>query len=376
MIIAGEASGDTLGAELVRSLRSEESKEKPPVFIGAGGPKLAAAGVELLFDLAVHSVVGIWEVVKNYPKFKGLFDQLIDLAFREKPDCIILIDYPGFNLRFARAIRKKLITSPDPGWKPKIVYYVSPQIWAWHSSRVHQISQDMDLLLAIFPFEKQWYQERVPNFRVEFVGHPLIDRYASRADEQGEKRYLLLLPGSRQRELNKHLPVMIPAARRIQEEFGLPVRLLLADEKLAPIVAPFQESWPELEVTRGALDKAMTEAKVAIASSGTVTMECAYFGLPTVVIYKTSWSTYQLGKRFIKVRFIAMPNLLAQKEIFPELIQDDANADKIAEATRRFLKDPDLRAKTERELAQVIQSLGSTGASDRGASAILSLFNA
>src|ERR1044072_932759 len=212
MIIAGEASGDTLGAELVKALRRTPNCARAE-FFGAGGPKLAVAGVDLAFDLAAHAVVGIWEVVKNYGKFKTFFEQLLKVALERKPDAVILIDYPGFNLRFVRALRERCA---DTGWRPKIVYYVSPQIWAWHESRVHQIARDVDLMLAIFPFEKDWYRERAPNFRVEFVGHPLIDRYAGHKFDGGGRDEVLLLPGSRVRELKKHLPVMIDAALQMR----------------------------------------------------------------------------------------------------------------------------------------------------------------
>src|SRR2546423_5919382 len=194
MIIAGEASGDMLGAELVKALRRVPACGESGEFFGAGGPKLAAAGVELAFDLAADAVVGIWEVLKNYGKFKGFFEHLLKLALERKPDAVILIDYPGFNLRFVKALRER---GAGTGWRPKIIYYVSPQIWAWHESRVHQIARDVDLMLAIFPFEKSWYGERVPKFRVEFVGHPLIDRYAGLKFDGPGRNEVLLLPGSR-----------------------------------------------------------------------------------------------------------------------------------------------------------------------------------
>lgn len=361
MVIAGEASGDTLGAELVKALRAEPGGSGLS-FIGAGGPKLTAAGVELSFDLSAHAVVGIWEVLKNYGKFKGFFDQLLALAEQRRPDYVILIDYPGFNLRFAKALRARA------DWKPKIIYYVSPQIWAWHESRVHQIARDIDLMLAIFPFEKAWYAERKPGFRVEFVGHPLIDRFADFIRPPGEGSSLLLLPGSRVRELRKHLPPMLGAARAM----GGDIRMVLPNEPLRR-VAEEQGSLDGIKVQIGGLAEALTQARVAIASSGTVTMECAYFGVPTVVIYRTSWSTHFLGRRFIRVKFLAMPNLLAGKEIYPELIQDQASAENIRSAAGELLASEQRRAAIKAQLAGVIRSLGETGASGRAARAILSL---
>ena len=358
MIIAGEASGDTLGAELVKALRRIPQCERAE-FFGAGGPKLAASGVELAFDLAAHAVVGIWEVLKNYGKFKGFFEHLLKLAIERKPDVVVLIDYPGFNLRFVKALRER---TAGGTWRPKIVYYVSPQIWAWHESRVHQIARDVDLMLAIFPFEKDWYRERVPNFKVEFVGHPLVDRYAEYKVGGEERREVLLLPGSRVREIKKHLPVMIEAAAKL----GEPTRMVVPSEKML-VLANQLVSLKRVQVEVGRLPEALQKARVAIASSGTVTMECAYFRVPTVVLYKTSWSTHALGRRFIKVKHLAMPNLLAGEEIYPEFIQDQATAENLANAASELMRDEKRRAAIQQKLDAVIGSLGETGASDRAA---------
>jgi lipid-A-disaccharide synthase len=361
MIIAGEASGDTLGAELVKALRAEPGGSSV-TFFGAGGPKLAAAGAELAFDLSAHAVVGIWEVLKNYGKFKGFFDRLLALAEERQPDCVVLIDYPGFNLRFAKALR------PRGSWKPKIVYYVSPQIWAWHESRVHQIARDIDLMLAIFPFEKSWYAERKPGFRVEFVGHPLVDRFADMQTGDAEGSELLLLPGSRVRELRKHLPPMLEAAQQI----GGAIRMVLPNDALKA-VAEEQGSLAGIEVQIGGLAEALAKARLAIASSGTVTMECAYFGVPTVVIYRTSWSTYFLGRRFVRVKHLAMPNLLAGREVYPELIQDKASGELIHRAASELLGSATRRLEIKAQLREVMRSLGEPGASGRAARAILRL---
>jgi lipid-A-disaccharide synthase len=362
MIIAGEASGDTLGAELVKALRRIPNCEGAE-FFGAGGPKLAAAEVELAFDLAAHAVVGIWEVLKNYGKFKGFFEHLLKLALERKPDAVILIDYPGFNLRFVKALRAR---SAGTNWRPKIIYYVSPQIWAWHESRVHQIARDVDLMLAIFPFEKGWYRERVPGFRVEFVGHPLVDRYATHAFDSNPAKEVLLLPGSRVRELKKHLPVMVDAIREMRTSSQFVCRMVLPSDslrELAKSLAPLDG----IEVQVGGLDAALKHARVAIASSGTVTMECAYFRVPTVVLYRTSWSTHALGRRFIKVKYLAMPNLLAGEQVYPEFIQDQATGANLAAAALELMRDEKRRATIRAKLDSVIGSLGEPGASDRAA---------
>lgn len=367
MIIAGEASGDTLGAELVKALRCIPNCEQAE-FFGAGGPKLAAAGVELAFDLAAHAVVGIWEVLKNYGKFKGFFEHLLKLALERKPDAVVLIDYPGFNLRFVKALRER---ARGGNWRPKIIYYVSPQIWAWHESRVHQIARDVDLMLAIFPFEKAWYAERAPGFRVEFVGHPLVDRYAGHLFK-GNRDEVLLLPGSRIRELKKHLPVIIDAVREMRRSDKFSFRMVLPSEGLRKLAKQISDL-DGIEMQVGGLAEALAKARVAIASSGTVTMECAYFRVPTVVLYRTSWSTHALGRRFIKVKYLAMPNLLAGEQVYPEFIQDQATGPNLAAAALELMRDEKRRAIIQAKLDSVIGSLGEIGASDRAARYIADL---
>lgn len=376
MIIAGEASGDTLAAELVRELRQKAGAEGSRIeFFGAGGARMAAEGVELRLDLASHAVVGIIEVLKNYRKFKAFFDDLLQLAEDRRPEVVILVDYPGFNLRFAKALKERAATIS--GWKPRVIFYVSPQIWAWHESRIHQIARDIDLLLTIFPFEKDWYRARKPDFRVEFVGHPLVDRFrdfsAPAPLPPSAGPVVALLPGSRVRELRKHLPAMIEGVRLLQAERKLDVRMVLPNEALKELARSFLSGNDSVTLQIGGLAETLSIAAIAIASSGTVTMECAYFRVPTVVIYRTSASTYFLGRRFIKVKYLAMPNLLAERELYPELIQHEVTGEKIAIQAGSLLIDPARREEIKRELDRVIASLGSPGASGRAASAILLL---
>ena len=380
MLIAGESSGDTLAAELVKALRASAlagGTPAPPVFFGAGGPRMAAAGVELAMDLTRHAVVGIWEVLRHYRQFKAIFERLLRLANERQPDLIILVDYPGFNLRFARAIKSRVRARAGTfnNWSPKIVEYVSPQLWAWHESRVHQVARDVDLMLTIFPFEPAWYAARAPQLRVEFVGHPLIDRYAGGGPAKagnppaGTSR-VLLLPGSRKREIHKHLPLMIEAARQMRARQPLELRLVLAHETLAPVARHWLAAMPGLSIQVGQLDQALREADVVLAASGTVTMECAFFGVPTVVLYRTSWSTYLLARRLIKVRHIAMPNLLANETTYPEFIQSAATPENLARAALDLLNNRERRALIQTKLAAVIASLGPPGASQRAARAI------
>src|ERR1700689_3989750 len=204
MFIAGEASGDAHAAEVIKCLRAQVPEM--PVF-GAGGPKMKAAGMGLQLDLTEHAVVGLVEVLKNYFKFRRIFWDLVREAEKRKPDAVVLVDFPGFNLRFAAHMKKRGI---------KVIYYISPQLWAWHASRAKQIERDVDLMLVIFPFEKDWYAKHAPKLRVEFVGHPFAEKVnAEVGGIEREKKLILLLPGSREREVAKIFPIMTDIVDRM-----------------------------------------------------------------------------------------------------------------------------------------------------------------
>ena len=386
LMIAGEASGDTLGAELIEATQAEPGGDLID-FIGAGGPKMAAAGQQAELDLTQHAVVGIWEVLKNYGKFRRLFRQLLALATRREPDAIVLIDYPGFNLRFAGAIRNYQTSGGGAfrDWQPKIICYVSPQLWAWREGRVHSIARDIDLMLSIFPFEKEWYAERVPKFPVEFIGHPLVDRFPL-AKPDGKSVPLdpdlftaqptvLLLPGSRRREIDKHLPVMLEAAVIFSEKIKAHLRIVLPSDEMLELARQHIPTGIKIDLQVGGLAKALGQASLAIASSGTITMECAWFRVPTVVLYKTSPLTHALVRRLVKVPYLAMPNLLAGEELFPEFIQSAANADNLAEASLRLLRDRSERTRILDGLELVAAQLGESGAAARAARALLGTLN-
>lgn len=379
MLIAGEASGDLLASELVSAL-----KEKLPdaTFFGAGGPKMAAAGVELAFDMTQHAVIGISDVLKNYFKFRRLFNELRELAIQRQPDAVIGVDYGGFNLRFGHAVKEYTRDNPFSKWNPKIVQFVSPQVWASRPGRANLLAADYNLLLSIFPFEKAWYSKRVPNLRVEFVGHPMVGRYANvhSSGESGSRtsslaRYqprILLLPGSRTSELKKHLPPMLAAVRLIHAKAPeAKFKMVLPNESLVRLA---KSLGADIEIQIGNLPQALMQADAAIASTGTVTMECAFFGVPTVTLYKTSWLTYEIGKRIVTVKSLTMPNLLADQEVYPEFVQGAATPENIAGATLDLLQNHSRRLLIKSQLDNIVASLGGPGAPHRAAEAILSLF--
>jgi lipid-A-disaccharide synthase len=377
MLIAGEASGDLLAAELAAALRG---KLPDATFFGAGGAKMSAAGVELAFDLTQHSVIGISDVLKNYFKFRRLFNQLLALAIERKPDVVIGVDYGGFNLRFGHAVKEYVRNNPFSKWNPKIVQFVSPQVWASRPGRANLLAADYDLLLSIFPFEKDWYAQRVPNLRVEFVGHPMVERLKSEVTSQKSEVLaaspkILLLPGSRKSELQRHLPVMLVALKLIQEKIpAVKAKMVLPNQGLKELADRLSALQSGVEIQIGNLPQALADANVAIASTGTVTMECAFFGLPTVTLYKTSWFTYEIAKRIVTVKSLTMPNLLAGETVYPEFIQNDATPENISRAALELLQDELRRTKIKSQLAKIISSLGEPGAAGRAATAVLSLF--
>jgi lipid-A-disaccharide synthase len=370
-----------LAAELVSALRAQ--LPAAPVFFGAGGAKMAAAGVELAFDLTQHSVIGITDVLKNLLQFRRLFHQLLALAIERQPDVVIGVDYGGFNLRFGQAVKKHVRENPFSKWDPKIVQFVSPQVWASRPGRAGKLARDYDLLLSIFPFEPAWYAQRVPQLRVEFVGHPMIGRFtnddlrfpgesATGASIGHRPSQILLLPGSRQSELQRHLPVMLGAWQLIQQQLpAAKAKMVLPNRKLVRLAKSLGANG---EIQIGELPWALAGADVAIASTGTVTMECAFFGVPTVTLYKTSWLTYEIGKRIVKVKSLTMPNLLAGEPVYPEFVQHDATPENLARAALDLLQDGARRAKIKSQLAGIIASLGEPGAAGRAAAAVVSLF--
>lgn len=392
MLIAGEASGDALAADLVPALRAKilQRESQPtddvqplrtplaPHFFGAGGSRMAAADVELACDLTKHSVIGVSDVLKHLRTFRQRFLQLRRLAIERQPDVIIGVDYGEFNLRFAKAIKhyvRKHHSEFTP-WNPKIVRFVSPQVWASRAGRARVLERTHDLVLSIIPFEKDWYAARVPKLRVEFVGHPMIERtpkFEVRSPKSEDAPRIVLLPGSRRDEVRRHWPVVIGAFEILRRELpDVRGKLVLPDDTLAQL-APVLGLPQGLEFQIGGTLETLGQADLAITKSGTVTMECALAGVPAVVFYKASWPTYWIARRIVKVNYLAMPNLLGGEAVFPEFIQAAATPENIARASVELLRDAARRQVIRTKLSQVVAMLGAPGASERAAEAIVSL---
>jgi lipid-A-disaccharide synthase len=356
--VAGEASGDSRGSELMLALR-----ERAPdlQFAGAGGPKMRAIAGGDFFDWAHEAVVGLWDVLKKYGYFRAQFDRMLTELENRRPDALVLIDYPGFNLRLAKAVRARF-----PGLR--IIYYISPQVWAWHRSRIPKMARFLDLMLCIFPFEKPLYESS--GLRTEFVGHPLLDSLAPlRTEAPREENLIALLPGSRGKEVRKIFPAMLAAARLLkQRQPSLRFEAAAVSELLAAEMRAMAGDDVQVEV--GTAYRLMDRACAGMVCSGTATLEAAFFGLPMVILYKVAWFTWVVGKRLVRVPFLGMPNILAGREIVREFLQDAAQPEPIATEMLRLVTTPTARETMQKDLEAVIAQLGTRGAAQRAATVI------
>src|SRR5438552_873921 len=276
------------------------------------------------------AVLGLWEVIKKYGYFRKQFRETLDEIEESKADAVVLIDYPGFNLRLARALRRR-------SGKRKIIYYVSPQVWAWNRGRIAQMARYLDLMLCIFPFEAELYNKS--GLRTEFVGHPMIDRLRPHKIEIARDLNLIgLFPGSRRREIRKIFPVMIQTAKELlKSKPDLRFEVAAASTELAVEIRGMLEASPPLEITVNDTPALMQRAFVGIIASGSATLEAAFFRLPFVLVYKVAWPTYLAARLVVNVKHLGMPNVLAGKEIVPEFIQHDARPSAIARVALRLM---------------------------------------
>ena len=360
--VAGEVSGDNHGAALMSSVRRLNPNLN---FIGRGGPQMRAIAGDRFVDwLDQAAVLGLWEVIKKYRYFRAQFAQTLREITEGKPDAIVLIDYPGFNLRLGRALRQKFPTQ-------KLIYYVSPQIWAWNRGRIAQMARYLDLMLCIFPFEAELYNKS--GLRTEFVGHPMIDRLRSAKIDTARKSNLIgLFPGSRRREIRKIFPVMIQTAKELlRSKPDLRFEVAAASRKLSAEIREMAQDSPEFRIIVDETSGVMQRAFAGIIASGSATLEAAYFRLPFVLVYKVAWPTYLAARMVVKVKHLGMPNVLADKEIVPEFVQQHAQPEAIADSVIQLIDDVAARQKMISAFDSIIAKLGAGGASDRAARAIV-----
>jgi lipid-A-disaccharide synthase len=376
MIVAGEPSGDAHAAALVDALRAQSEVQLE--FFGATGPLLRAAGVDSIVRSDDLAILGLLEIAAALPKFWKAYKLLKQAAVDKKPAAVILVDWPDFNLKLARALHRRGL---------KVIYYISPQLWAWRSYRARSIERDVDLLLSILPFEQDWYAERGID-QVEFVGHPLAGEVQVGADRaefcrqnklDPKSPIVSLLPGSRRKEVERILPAMLEAAalisvQRPDVQFIVVVAPSRSSNEVRDIIRA-QRATPEplpscLHIVSGQSREALAAADVAAIASGTATLEAALLGTPLVVVYKESWINWNTLGRLITVDHYGLVNLVAGERVATELMQDDLNGERLA-SELFLLLDEKRNAEARTRLHEVAIQLGEGGASQRAADCVL-----
>lgn len=360
-IVAGEESGDARAAELMRAVHAADDSV---TFVGAGGPRMRALAGEPFDDwIAEAGVLGLWDVLKHYGYFRRKFDRMLADIARTKPDAVLLVDYPGFNLRLAKTLR-----ASQP--KLKILYYVSPQVWAWNRGRIPKMAKWLDLMLCIFPFEKPLYEQS--GLRTEFVGHPIVQQMdRDRIPVTRDPLLLGLFPGSREREVKRIFPAMVAAARHVvKSRDDVRFEAAAASEAHAATMRAMAGDLP-IEIRTGTAHELMQRAGVGLVCSGTATLEAACFGLPYALVYKTAWLTYAVGRRLVKVNHLGIVNILAGRTVVREFIQGAATPAALADEALRLLNNDAQRAALSAKLEDVVSMLDGEGAAARAARATL-----
>ncbi|MEL7060333.1 MAG: lipid-A-disaccharide synthase [Acidobacteriota bacterium] len=373
LIVAGEASGDLHAARLLSALEARLGPSREPLrAFGLGGEELRRAGLETLADSAEISVVGIVEVAKIYRRARQIFDQLLAEVDRRGATTAILVDFPEFNLRLARELRKRDV---------RVVYYISPQIWAWRKGRVRTIARDVDLMLVLFPFEVDFYRQH--DVEVVHVGHPLVDEVpqleqawdrveAAGGIEASEPLRLAVLPGSRPSEVRALLPTLIAAAERIAAQRSVAVRLIAAPTVPDQLFDELLDG-AGLPVERVSAERfrAVADSHLAFCASGTATLETALLGTPMIVVYKLKRTSYWLARWLVDLPYFCMVNLVLDRPAVPELLQNAAEPEAIARRALDLVADDAAVRRMRADLSALRPALGSSGASERAAAAVL-----
>ena len=369
MIIAGEASGDLHGGKLVSALVKKQSDIN---IFGVGGDNMKAAGMNLIYHVEDLAFMGFTEVVKHLGDIRKVFNALVTAAVEQQPDVVVLIDYPGFNLRLGKKLKAL-------GFR--IFYFIAPQVWAWHQSRAKKMAAFIDRMAVIFDFEVEFFSKYGIDAR--FVGHPLVDGLKSKMSREEffakinlapETEILGLFPGSRNQEIEQLLPIMLETARRVRNKYP---RLVIAisradtidDDKIQERLIGFDGC----VVIKNAAYDLMAHARAAMVASGTATLETAGFQTPFVLLYKVSPLSYFIGKRVVKIPFIGLVNIVAGREIVKEFIQENASADFIIADIEQCLFDENFRRQQIKALEKIKEKLGAPGASDKTAALILEM---
>ncbi len=373
MIVAGEASGDLHGASLARAILHMV----PTVdLLGVGGNNMQSAGVELIHHIGRLAVMGISEVLGHLGEVRVALNSLTTVARERQVDAVVLIDYPDFNLTLARRLRKQIPDVP-------IIYYISPQVWAWRRGRINKIAQLVDRMLVILPFEKELYES--VGLEVDFVGHPLLDvirldndrtKYSERHSLSSKDTWIGLLPGSRRTEVKRLLPPMLEAASSLLQHverpcFLIPVSPALDITIYELVLARFPNLRQRTYLIENDYYPTVEHCRAAVVCSGTATLEAALVDTPMVVVYRASWLTYTLAKSLVRVPHIALVNLIAEQRAVPELVQGEVTGARIVDELRVLLNDQVRRSAVQSALAKVRERLGGAGASEVAARRVL-----
>ncbi len=354
LIVAGEHSGDEHGARMVRELRAAQ----PGLAIAAlGGPQLAAAGAQLLHDLTASSVVGLVEVLKNYSFFKALFAETLRWIEEHRPRAVCFVDYPGLNLRLAAALRERGL-SVKGGGKIKMLYYISPQIWAWKAKRRFSMARDLDAMAVIFPFEPKCYADT--SLPVEFVGHPFVSPDYIAPVSYDPAGPVLLLPGSRKQAVGRIYPMMVGAFDLFRDR---PAVVLYPSEEIRGILEMWtQQAAAGARITLRPIGERVA-ASAVLTSSGTMSMHCALAAIPGAIAYRANALTYVLGRMLVKVEYLGIANLLLGEPMYPEYIQHAATGPALAAELKAGVHDPARRQRTaaQAERLRALLSVPATG---------------
>ncbi len=368
MMIAGEASGDLHGSGVVRELK----KRVPSIDVfGMGGDKMEAEGMELIYHMSSLCLMGFVEVLKNIPMIWSVEQELEGLLDQRKPEVVVLIDYPGFNLRFARKAKEHGV---------KVLYYISPQVWAWNKGRVKKMKRVVDKMDVVFPFEVDIYTQE--NIDVEFVGHPLAETlHSSRSRESFFQKHkfnvsnklLGLFPGSRPQEIKDILPTLVAAASRLQRIHSVQVGIGVAPNLSLDLYNRFTRGDSSITLIENGTYDLMEHSDAIIVASGTATLESGWFGTPMVVVYRTSPVTFFIGRLLVNVPHIGLVNIVARKPVVPEFVQHQMNPENLVNSVSRILQDKAYAQAMRAELSIVKKKLGAPGASGRVADGIIAL---
>ncbi|MCK5802723.1 MAG: lipid-A-disaccharide synthase [Lentisphaeria bacterium] len=352
-IIAGETSGDGYGARLAAELW----RKRPELVVrGMGGPAMAKAGVDIMIDSSELGVVGLVEVFRHIFTFIRIFQQLVRRASKERPDVVVLIDYPGFNLRFAKRLHALGI---------RVVWYISPQVWAWKRGRIHKLAAYVDKMLAIFPFEPEVYAE--VDLDVSFIGHPLLEELEEGRDPElvRDPDTVLLLPGSRRMELARLLPDLVRTAAILKQKhpsltFVMPLPRPTTRDLALKMLDELRgtEKLPDIQVEVGTTRMWMQRAGTGLAATGTVTVEAAILGVPLVTVYRVNWLVAKLARLIVRLDYATMVNIIGGREIFPERVQEDMTVPKLVEAMESILPGGARREETLTGMRETVATLG------------------